>query len=127
MPHLVLTIPPRELRVNAGLRSHPLAYHRAATEYRKTVGMEALAQEREWKGRTYVWPVKLTVAVVVSGNRKVDSVDALTWLKAAIDELVALGVWPDDSCEYLNPVQVVVERGKRPRAELWWLDATGRC
>jgi hypothetical protein len=126
MPKLVISLPPSQLRVNAKKGSWQKAYH-VAVKYRETVGSEALVQEDQWKGVPVEYPVRVDVRVCITGNRKADTWDALTWCKEMIDELVAVGVWPDDSDEFTNPIMVGIERVRKfPRVEIYWPDATGK-
>jgi Holliday junction resolvase RusA-like endonuclease len=126
VPKLVISLPPAKLRVNAKKGAWQKAYA-VATKYRETVGNEALVQQDQWKGRQVEYPVRVDVWVCITGNRKADVFDALTWCKELVDELVKIGVWTDDSDQYCNPIMVGIERVQKfPRVEFYWRDAAGK-
>ena len=129
MPSLTISIPPDSLRVNARSgRSWTVASADKA-DYQETVRKEALVQGSAWKGWAPPngWPVHVHVVAYLgmaeSGKRmqRADPWDMLTWLKSAVDALVSMGVFPDDSEAYTNPVTVTVAKDRqRPRCELHW-------
>lgn len=119
---ITLPLPPSELRVNRRMGEHWGAYHKAQKRYRRDCDAVLLLKapkdvdESRWQ-----YPVSMRAVLYLGKWQRVDPSDAGSWIKTAIDCLVAWRILPDDGYRYINPFTVEVKRDlANPRLEISW-------
>lgn len=119
MPIITLPLPPIELKVNRIAGEHWGEYQKAKREYR--LKCDSVLRSYEWGPDDGAYPVHVTATVFLRKRQKADTPDVGSWVKVAIDRMVACGVFRNDSNKYINPFTARVDRDwDNPRLEIAW-------